>query len=98
MTENHTKWFLDSRFSLRFCAWENEDFGVVYNKTNGKTHLIDVLGISILSYLSASVSVTVSSIANELTEGSVHQDISFPEEYILETLFKLKQLELVIVS
>ena len=91
-------WMLNPSFSLRFCAWENENFGVVYNKTNGKTHLISVFGISILSCLNHLDFVAESSISKMLSEEVGEQSILFPEALISETLTALKQLELVIVS
>jgi PqqD family protein of HPr-rel-A system len=96
--EPDSRWSLNSRFSLRLSAWENEDYGVVYNKTAGKTHLIGVLGISILACLSEMESISNASILKQLLADSGEQEFQVPEELISNSLLELKQLELVIPS
>lgn len=96
--EHDPRWSLDSRFSLRFCAWDNEDLGIVYNKTSGKTHLVGVLGISILACLEDAGSVTESSILSSILPESDQSALKICDSMLSAELENLKHLELVVVS
>jgi len=83
---------------LRFSAWDDEDFGVVYNKTTGQTHLIGVLGVSILARLSEVSCSTVSEIATSLNIDPSSLSSSLSAPLISSTLRDLERLELVFSS
>ena len=96
--ESQIRWSLDARFALRFCAWENEDYGVVYNKTTGNTHSIGVLGISILANLSEKEFLTERSIIKQIESDLGEQGLLLPDALVSDSLLELKELELVITS
>lgn len=96
--EHQPGWSLDSRFSLRFCAWDNEDLGVVYNITSGKTHLIGVLGISILACLGELGSLSKPCILDQFFPKSDQPALELTDSILSAELENLKHLELVVVS
>lgn len=83
--------------ALHIHSWDGEPLGVVYNTISGDTHVLDPLGIELVSLLNEHP-LTTGSILQVLND--VFSDTSNieAEQIIVATLLKLVDLGLVVVQ